>query len=144
MNTTALELNKIYDLAYNALKKHGCDDFNAESVATTVTHAERDGSVSHGLFRIPSVPSEPTNKLVKLYPADVFFALVPVLIISPFASTTVRPRTAVLMVPYLTAIVPDAEQAAIPPNEAFAPGSIGKKTPLSFRFSFSCSRDTFA
>ena len=53
MNTTSLELNKIYDLAFNVLKKYGCDDFNAESVATTVTHAERDGSVSHGLFRIP-------------------------------------------------------------------------------------------
>ena len=53
MNTTFLELNKIYDLAYNVLKKHGCDEFNADLVATTVTHAERDGSVSHGLFRIP-------------------------------------------------------------------------------------------
>ena len=53
MNTTALELENIYDLAYKALSAHGCDHFNADSVATTVSHAERDGSVSHGLFRIP-------------------------------------------------------------------------------------------
>ena len=53
MNTTSLELENIYDLAYKALSKHGCDHYNADSVATTVTHAERDGSVSHGLFRIP-------------------------------------------------------------------------------------------
>ena len=64
MNTTPLELNKIYDLAYNALKKHGCDDFNAESVATTVTHAERDGSVSHGLFRIPGYIASLESKKV--------------------------------------------------------------------------------
>ena len=64
MNTTSLELNKIYDLAFNALKKHGCDDFNAESIATTVTHAERDGSVSHGLFRIPGYIASLQSKKV--------------------------------------------------------------------------------
>ncbi len=53
MNTTPLELENVYDLAYKALSAHGCDHFNADSVATTVSHAERDGSVSHGLFRIP-------------------------------------------------------------------------------------------
>ena len=40
MNTTSLELNKIYDLAYNVLKKHGCDEFNADLVDTNVTNAE--------------------------------------------------------------------------------------------------------
>ena len=64
MNTTSLELNKIYDLAYNVLKKHGCDEFNADLVATTVTHAERDGSVSHGLFRIPGYVSSLKSKRV--------------------------------------------------------------------------------
>ncbi len=64
MNTTSLELNKIYDLAYNVLKKYGCDDFNAELVATTVTHAERDGSVSHGLFRIPGYVASLKSKKV--------------------------------------------------------------------------------
>ena len=42
---------------------------------------------------IPSVPSEPINKFVRLYPAEVFFVLAPVLIISPFGRTTVRPET---------------------------------------------------
>ena len=65
MNTTSLELNEIYDLAFNALKKHGCDDVNAEAVATTVTHAERDGSVSHGLFRIPGYVASLKSKKVK-------------------------------------------------------------------------------
>ena len=40
MNTTSLELENIYDLAYKALSKNGCDHYNADSVATTVTHAE--------------------------------------------------------------------------------------------------------
>ncbi len=64
MNTTSLELNKIYDLANNALKNNGCDDYNAESVANTVTNAERDGSVSHGLFRIPGYVASLKSKKV--------------------------------------------------------------------------------
>ena len=44
----------------------------------------------------------------------------------------------------MTAIVPEAEQAVIPPKAAFAPGSIGKKTPLSFKNSFNCSLVTLA
>ena len=64
MNTTALELENIYDLAYKALSAHGCDHFNADSVATTVSHAERDGSVSHGLFRIPGYVASLKSKKV--------------------------------------------------------------------------------
>ena len=64
MNTTALELENIYDLAYKALSTHGCDHFNADSVATTVSHAERDGSVSHGLFRIPGYVASLKSKKV--------------------------------------------------------------------------------
>ena len=79
----------------------------------------------------PSVPSEPMNKFVKLYPAEVFFVLLPVFIISPFGRTTVNPVITVFIVPYLTAIVPEAEVEAIPPIAAFAPGSIGKNTPSS-------------
>ncbi|MBI04936.1 MAG: oxidoreductase [Pelagibacteraceae bacterium] len=65
MKTISLELNEIYDLAYNVLKKHGCDDYNAKPVATTVTHAERDGSISHGLFRIPGYVASLKSKKVK-------------------------------------------------------------------------------
>ncbi len=65
MHTTSLQINEIYDLAFNVLKKNGCDDLNAEAVATTVTHAERDGSVSHGLFRIPGYVASLKSKKVK-------------------------------------------------------------------------------
>ena len=41
---------------------------------------------------IPNVPSDPINKLVKLYPAEVFLVLAPVLIMSPFGKTTVKPE----------------------------------------------------
>ena len=87
---------------------------------------------------MPSVPSEPINKFVKLYPAAVFLVLVPVFIISPDANIIVNPETIVFIVPYFTAIVPEAEVAVIPPIEASAPGSIGKKRPLSFNSSFNC------
>ena len=53
MTTTSLSLQEIYSLAKKTLIKNGCDDLNSESVANTVTFAERDGSASHGLFRIP-------------------------------------------------------------------------------------------
>ncbi len=65
MNTTSLELKEIYNLAYSVLKKYGCNDENAEAVATTVTHAERDGSISHGLFRIPGYVASLKSKKVK-------------------------------------------------------------------------------
>ena len=93
---------------------------------------------------IPSVPSDPINKFVKLYPAEVFLALPPVLIISPFGNTTVNPVITDFIVPYLTAIVPDADVEAMPPKDAFAPGSIGKKTPSSLKYSLSSSLVTFA
>ena len=88
---------------------------------------------------IPKVPSEPTINLVKSYPAEDFRDLLPVLIILPFASTTSRPRTFSRIVPYLTAVVPDARVAAIPPKEAFAPGSTGKNKPSDLNSLFSCS-----
>ena len=39
MNTTKLTLDEIYKLALKTLKLNGCDDFNAEAVADTVTNA---------------------------------------------------------------------------------------------------------
>ena len=49
----ALTVEQIYDLAFNVLSKFGCNKENANAIATTVATAERDGSLSHGLFRIP-------------------------------------------------------------------------------------------
>ena len=53
MSQTALSLDEIYKLAKKTLLFNGCDEINAEVVAKTVSNAERDGSISHGLFRIP-------------------------------------------------------------------------------------------
>ena len=65
MNTVDLSLQKIYDLALSTLKFNGCDNMNAEAVAATVTDAERDGSVSHGLFRIPGYVASLKSRKVK-------------------------------------------------------------------------------
>ena len=51
--TTDLSLDEIFSLAKITLIKHGANEENADAVAHTVTNAERDGSISHGLFRIP-------------------------------------------------------------------------------------------
>ena len=65
MTTALLSLDDIYALAKEALLFNGCDEINAESVAKTVMCAERDGSVSHGLFRIPGYVASLRSKKVK-------------------------------------------------------------------------------
>ncbi len=74
MSTTALTLEEIYNLAYTSLLNNGCDEYNAEAVSTTVTHAERDGSISHGLFRIPGYIASLKSKKVKgdARPSNIF------------------------------------------------------------------------
>jgi len=74
MAETLLTLEEIYELALKTLKINGCDDYNAEAVAKTVTHAERDGSVSHGLFRIPGYVAALKSKKVKgtARPTNIF------------------------------------------------------------------------
>ena len=53
MTTVDLTLDEIHDLAHGAMTANGCDEANAAALADIVTRAERDGSHSHGLFRIP-------------------------------------------------------------------------------------------
>ena len=65
MTTIALTLEEIYTLAKKTLLYNGCDEVNAEAVSNTVTFAERDGSVSHGLFRIPGYVAALRSKKVK-------------------------------------------------------------------------------
>ena len=69
MTTVSLTLDEIYDLAKHTLEFNGCDNINAELVATTVCRAERDGSISHGLFRMPgyvaSLRSKKANGIAK-------------------------------------------------------------------------------
>jgi delta1-piperideine-2-carboxylate reductase len=54
MATTELSLDEIYALAYDCLTINGADHENASALANTIMTAERDGSVSHGLFRLPA------------------------------------------------------------------------------------------
>ena len=53
MTKAALTLSEVEELARLCLQANGCDEANAGAVAATVTAAERDGSHSHGLFRMP-------------------------------------------------------------------------------------------
>lgn len=53
MSTITLTLSEIYDLAYQCLRNNGCNDENAAATARTISAAERDGAISHGLFRLP-------------------------------------------------------------------------------------------
>ncbi len=53
MSTVSLKLDEIYALAYDTMIGNGCDDPNASALADIIMRAERDGSHSHGLFRIP-------------------------------------------------------------------------------------------
>lgn len=52
-NTVALDLREIEDLAFRVLRRAGASDEHAAAVADVVMQAERDGSISHGLFRVP-------------------------------------------------------------------------------------------
>ncbi len=51
-DNTTLTLAQIHQLATDILSAHGFSDMQAQSIADTVTAAERDGCKSHGLFRI--------------------------------------------------------------------------------------------
>ena len=53
MSKINLTLDEIHALAHDAMTANGCDEANAAALADIVTRAERDGSHSHGLFRIP-------------------------------------------------------------------------------------------
>ncbi len=53
MSTVPLTLEEIRDLATRVFSQNGCDAANTEALVRTVVTAERDGSMSHGLFRVP-------------------------------------------------------------------------------------------
>ena len=54
MSTIYLTLNEIYDLAKKTLISNNCDEETANILADLIMKAERDGSLSHGLFRLPA------------------------------------------------------------------------------------------
>ena len=49
-----MTLDEIYALSEKTLMDNGCDAPNAAAVSRTITAAERDGSQSHGIFRLPA------------------------------------------------------------------------------------------
>ena len=57
MNTVSLSLEEIFALAKKTLLANGCDDETATILADLIMKAERDGSLSHGLFRLPAYVS---------------------------------------------------------------------------------------
>lgn len=48
-----LDLDEVTPLVVAALKQSGCNDENAQAVASCIYEAERHGAHSHGLFRMP-------------------------------------------------------------------------------------------
>ena len=64
MINVSLSLNEIYDLAKKTLIFNGCDDENSSVLADTLMRAERDGSHSHGLFRLPAYVAALKSKKV--------------------------------------------------------------------------------
>ena len=57
MSTVSLTLDEIFDLAKKTLLANGCDDETASILSNLIRNAERDGSLSHGLFRLPAYVS---------------------------------------------------------------------------------------
>ena len=57
MTTVPLTLEEIFHLAKKTLISNGCDEETADTLSTLIKNAERDGSLSHGLFRLPAYVS---------------------------------------------------------------------------------------
>jgi len=57
VSTVSLSLDEIFNLAKKTLLVNGCDDETASILADLIMKAERDGSLSHGLFRLPAYVS---------------------------------------------------------------------------------------
>ena len=53
MSTIPMTVDEIYELTEQCLLANGCNQENAAAAARTISTAERDGAISHGLFRLP-------------------------------------------------------------------------------------------
>ena len=79
----------------------------ALQASSTVANGQTPAAIASGIpaslsvisVMMPSVPSDPTNKRVRSYPADDFLARLAVLISSPLANTALSDRTLSFMVP---------------------------------------------
>jgi len=57
MKTTSLTLEEIFNLSKKTLLANGCDEETSNILSDLIMKAERDGSLSHGLFRLPAYVS---------------------------------------------------------------------------------------
>jgi len=57
VSTVSLTLDEIFDLSKKTLLANGCDAETASILSDLIMKAERDGSLSHGLFRLPAYVS---------------------------------------------------------------------------------------
>ena len=57
MKTISLTLEEIFNLAKKTLLTNGCDEETSNILSDLIMKAERDGSLSHGLFRLPAYVS---------------------------------------------------------------------------------------
>jgi delta1-piperideine-2-carboxylate reductase len=57
MTTVSLTLDEVFELTNKTLLANGCDEETADTLSTLIKNAERDGSLSHGLFRLPAYVS---------------------------------------------------------------------------------------
>ena len=57
MSSVSLTLDEVFDLAKKTLLANGCDEETASILSDLIKNAERDGSLSHGLFRLPAYVS---------------------------------------------------------------------------------------
>jgi len=57
VKTVSLTLDDIYNLAKKTFLANACDDETASILSDLIMKAERDGSLSHGLFRLPAYVS---------------------------------------------------------------------------------------
>jgi delta1-piperideine-2-carboxylate reductase len=53
LDTVSIPLQAVEAMALACLGHNGCDDRNAQAVASVIVAAEADGCPSHGLFRLP-------------------------------------------------------------------------------------------
>ena len=94
------------------------------------------GSSFEGHLNAPyggvSIDMNNMNKILNVYPEDLLVVVQPG-VTREQLNTHLRATTLSFIVPYLTAFVPDALVAVIPPIEALAPGSIGKNKPVSLK-----------
>mmetsp|Transcript_2923 Transcript_2923/g.8961 ORF Transcript_2923/g.8961 Transcript_2923/m.8961 type:complete len:299 (-) Transcript_2923:287-1183(-) len=144
----ALRIASIISSSSSSMRATATDDITVASTHLVASSIESKKQVAIALVRgmdfsfsvasvtTPRVPSEPMNRCVRSYPAELFLLLWRVFTISPFAKTTFKLRTFSRMLPCSTALVPAAPVPTIPPIEAPAPGSGGKNSPTSSSCSF--------